>query len=184
MSTARPSHDRAPSGPGGDRAPSGPGGDRAASDSTVKTRRGHTKDRGQITLLVIGFTLVLAVLIAVVVTASRVFLYRRALSTATDGAAIFAANQLDEAAFYAGGAGEHLPISADGARHAVAEYVARTGLAERFDGFGYAVGTDGRVVTVTFTARVELPLVGALTDQYDDGVSVTTVALAIAPTRR
>lgn len=141
-------------------------------------------DRGQITLLVVGFTLVLAVLIAIVVTASRVFLYQRALSTATDGAAIFAANQLDEAAFYAGGTGEHLPISAAGARQAVAEYVTRTGLAERFEGFGYAVGTDGRVVTVTFAARVELPLVGAVTSRYRNGVTVTTVALAIAPTRR
>jgi uncharacterized membrane protein len=147
-------------------------------------RRPAAADSGQITLLVIGFTLVLAVLIAVVVTASRVFLYQRALSTATDGAAIFAANQLDEAAFYAGGAGEHLPISAVGARQAVAEYVTRTGLAERFEGFGYVVGTDGRVVTVTFTARVELPLVGAVTDRYSNGVAVTTVALAIAPTRR
>jgi hypothetical protein len=147
-------------------------------------RRSAAADSGQITLLVIGFTLVLAVLIAVVVTTSRVFLYQRALSTATDGAAIFAANQLDEAAFYAGGAGEHLPISAAGARRAVAEYVTRSGLAERFDGFGYAVGTDGRVVTVTFTARVELPLVGAVADRYHNGVTVTTVALAIAPTRR
>jgi Putative Flp pilus-assembly TadE/G-like len=150
----------------------------------IAHRVDRSTDSGQITLLVIGFTLVLAVLIAVVVTTSRVFLYQRALSTATDGAAIFAANQLDEAAFYAGGAGEHLPISAAGARRAVAEYVTRSRLAERFDGFGYAVGTDGRVVTVTFTARVELPLVGAVTDRYHNGVTVTTVALAIAPTRR
>ncbi|HKA68606.1 MAG TPA: pilus assembly protein TadG-related protein [Actinomycetes bacterium] len=141
-------------------------------------------DSGQITLLVIGFTLILAVLITVVMTASRVFLYQRALSTATDGAAIFAANQLDEAAFYAGGAGEHLPIEAEGARQAVADYVTRTGLAERFDGFGYLVGTDGRVVTVTFTARVALPLVGAVTDRYQDGLTITTTAAAIAPTRR
>jgi len=101
-----------------------------------------------------------------------------------DGAAIFAANQLDEAAFYAGGAGEHLPIEAEGARQAVADYVTRTGLAERFDGFGYLVGTDGRVVTVTFTARVALPLVGAVTDRYQDGLTITTTAAAIAPTRR
>lgn len=141
-------------------------------------------ESGQITLLVIGFTLILAVLITVVVTASRVFLYQRALSTATDGAAIFAANQLDEAAFYAGGAGAHLPISAEGARRAVADYVTRTGLAERFDGFGYQVGTDGRVVSVTFIARVGLPLVGAVTDRYRHGLTITTTALAIAPTRR
>jgi len=146
--------------------------------------RPDSAESGQITLLVIGFTLVLAVLIAVVVTVSRVFLYQRALSTATDGAAIFAANQLNEAAFYAGGAGEHLPISTAGARQAVAEYVARTGLAERFEGFGYLVSTDGRVVTVTFVASVGLPLVGAITNQYEHGITITTVALAIAPTSR
>lgn len=146
--------------------------------------RPGTAESGQITLLVIGFTLVLAVLIAVVVTASRVFLYQRALSTATDGAAIFAANQLDEAAFYTGGAGEHLPISTAGARQAVAEYVTRTGLAERFQGFGYLVSTDGRVVTVTFTATVGLPMVGAVSNRYEHGITITTVALAIAPTGR
>lgn len=145
--------------------------------------RRPTEDRGQITLLVIGFTLVLAVLITVVVTASRVFLYQRTLATATDGAAIFAANQLDEARFYAAGAGEYLPISAEGARRAVADYVDRTGLAERFDRFGYEVETDGRVVTVTFTATIALPLVGSVTDRYEGGITITTVALAIAPTR-
>src|SRR5262245_31069203 len=72
--------------------------DRAVNARRAKRSAGRpdSAESGQITLLVIGFTLVLAVLIAVVVTASRVFLYQRALSTATDGAAIFAANQLDE----------------------------------------------------------------------------------------
>ena len=140
-------------------------------------------DSGQLALLVIGFTLVLAVLVSVVVTASRAFLYQRSLASAADGAAIFAANQLDEAAFYASGAGEHLPISADGANAAVADYIASNRLAERFERFDYRVDTDGRVVSVTFVATVALPLVGAVTDRYEDGITITTVSLAVAPTR-
>jgi len=140
-------------------------------------------DSGQITLLVIGFMLVLAALIGVVVTASRVFLYQRTLAATADGAAIVAANQLDESVFYAGSAGEYLPIEPERARQAVADYVTRADLTRRFDRFGYDVLTDGRTVTVTFTARIGLPLVGAVTDRYEDGMTITATALAMAPAR-
>ena len=59
----------------------------------------------------------------------------------------------------------------------------RADLTRRFDRFGYDVRTDGRTVTVTFTARIGLPLVGAVTDRNEDGITITATALAMAPAR-
>lgn len=140
-------------------------------------------DAGQLTLLIIGLVLILVVLVLVVISASRVFLAQRALSAAADGAAIFAVNQVDETVVYIGGAGEQLPISATAARQAVAEYAARAGLAGRYDQFAFEVSTDGRTVRVTFTGRVRIPLDGVVTDRYEDGITITMTALAVAPTR-
>lgn len=62
-------------------------------------------DDGQLTLLVIGYTLIAVVLITVGVDASKVFLARRALASAADAAALAAAQAVDRAAVYAGKSG-------------------------------------------------------------------------------
>lgn len=62
-------------------------------------------DDGQLTLLVIGYTLIAVVLITVGVDASKVFLARRALASAADAAALAAAQAVDRAAVYAGESG-------------------------------------------------------------------------------
>jgi Flp pilus assembly protein TadG len=70
-------------------------------------------DDGQLTVLVIGFTSIAAVLVLVGVDVSKVFLARRALSSVADSAALSAAQAVDRAALYAGragGCGELLPL--------------------------------------------------------------------------
>src|SRR3954452_5652414 len=62
-------------------------------------------DGGSLTVLVIGFTFILAVLIVVGVDVSKVFLARRSLSSVADAAALAAAQAADRAAIYAGAAG-------------------------------------------------------------------------------
>jgi uncharacterized membrane protein len=73
-------------------------------------RRG---DDGQLTVLVIGFTLVAAVLVIVGIDASKVFLARRALASAADAAALAAAQSIDKSAVYSGdigSCGDPLPL--------------------------------------------------------------------------
>jgi uncharacterized membrane protein len=68
------------------------------------SRRSRSDD-GQLTVLVIGFTFILAVLIVVGVDVSKVFLARRSLSSVADAAALAASQSADRAAVYAGAAG-------------------------------------------------------------------------------
>jgi Flp pilus assembly protein TadG len=77
-------------------------------------RLARRTDDGQLTVLVIGFTFILAVLIVVGVDVSKVFLARRSLSSVADAAALAAAQSADRAAIYAGAAacGGVLPLDA------------------------------------------------------------------------
>ena len=80
-------------------------------------------DEGQLLLLVLAYTLVAALLVTVVVNLSKAFLYRRSLVAAVDGAALAAANQPDLERIYTG-SGRALPLSDEGARDSVEQYVA------------------------------------------------------------
>ena len=134
-------------------------------------------------LFVIGFTLVAALLVTVVVNASKVFLTQRALSAAADGAALAAVDALDEVAFYGGARGETLRLDDAAAGAAVADYVASAGLTERFDGFEFTTGLggDGTTVTVTCGSRVALPFINAVSDAYNEGYPLSVTASARAP---
>lgn len=90
-------------------------------------------DRGTITVMTIGFFLVVGLLAAVVINASDAFLERRDLDNLADGAALSAADGLDTEAFYSGG---EVTVDPAQAQRLVAEYLA---------------GADARVVSVTTT---------------------------------
>jgi hypothetical protein len=83
-----------------------------------------------------------------------------------------------DAASAAGPAVDELPISSSGAQHAVADYVSRNGLAQRFEGFAVAVTVDAGTarVTVELAARVPLVLAGDA-----GGIPITAEATATAP---
>lgn len=137
------------------------------------------RDDGQITLLMIGFAVVLVMLVGVVVNASHVFLERRALSSWADGAVTTATQQVAYDRIYDGDALDRLPISEPAARDAVVSYAAAHDLADRFDGFrvsGVDVDPSGRV-TVTFVAVV--PLVGL--GDIGPPVRLTAQASAVVP---
>jgi uncharacterized membrane protein len=84
------------------------------------------RDDGQLTLLVIGYVAIIAVLIVIGIDVSKVFLARRALSSAADAAALAAAQAVDRDAIYQGsaGCGALLPLDPDTARLAVEAAVA------------------------------------------------------------
>src|SRR3954451_6787334 len=66
-------------------------------------RRGfHRQEDGQLTVLMIGYTFIAAVLVLVGVDASKVFLARRALASVADSAALAGAQAIDRAAVYRG----------------------------------------------------------------------------------
>ena len=139
-------------------------------------RRGS--DDGQVTLLIIGFVMIVVLLVGVVANASKAFVYRRSLASWADGAAVAAAQNVAEDVVYTGQALDELPISAAGARGAVADYVARHGLAERFEEFDTSVIVDPTAATVTVAFRARMPF--ALAGEVG-GVTIGAEARATAP---
>jgi len=131
---------------------------------------------GQITLLVIGFAVILLALVAVVVDASQIVLLRRSLSSLADGAALTAAQSLAEGALYSGQAAETLPLDPAGARSAVSAYLSQAGA----DVVLVEVTVADDSVSVALAARADLPLIGTVTQAFQ-GTTVTARATARSP---
>ena len=118
-------------------------------------------ERGQMTVMIVGFALVLALAVAVVTDASAAYLRRQGLDTLADGAALTAADAAasgEEA--YHGGLGSQLVLSDADARSAVAYYLVRSGAYAAYPGLRPVVRLDQshlRVI-VTLTATLTLPL--------------------------
>ena len=110
-------------------------------------------DEGTITLLVIGFTFLALLVMLLVLNVSVVFLARRDLVSAADGAALAAAQQVDLDAFYTRGASEALPL----------DEAAATEIADRFEDSGMEIANvtvNGDTVTVVMRRDVPLPFGG------------------------
>ena len=144
-------------------------------------RRVRTHDSGQVAILVLGYTVVAALLVVVVVDLSHAFLYRRALAASADAAAVAAASSPDIDALYRRGAGDGLPLDEMSARAAVEQYVADAGLRDRFRGLSIAsVDVRGDRVAVTLVATVRLPVVDLVVGGAQDR-PVTATATAVVP---
>ena len=141
-------------------------------------RRGPRGADGTILLLVLGFAAGLLLLVAVVVDVSAVSLARRGAASAADGAAVAAAQQLDEDVAYTRGVGTAIPLSLDQVEQVVGSYGARAAQAQQ--GLQLTAGVDAAQTTATVTAtrEVTLPFSGWL---GVGSVTVTAVAHARAP---
>ncbi|UMG91596.1 pilus assembly protein TadG-related protein [Nocardioides sp. TF02-7] len=111
-------------------------------------------------VLIIGFALVVAMLVVVVVDASAAYLKRQSLDSLADGAALYAADAAAEGHdVYTGGLGDDdLRLSAGVARAAVRAYLRSTGALAAHPGLTTVVTVDATRVRVTVAAPVDLPL--------------------------
>ena len=96
--------------------------------------------------------LVAALMVLGGIAASDAFLEQQEVQSTCDGAALAAADQADEAAVYAGGVGEQLPLTRAAAEAAVADQLADAGT--ELD--AWATDTDGVEVTVRCTRTVQI----------------------------
>ena len=113
-------------------------------------------EQGQMTVLIIGFTAIILLMIVVVTDISKVFLVRRDLDATADGAVLAAANGL--AAIYAQpAAAGNAELDPDQARRLTADYLDQVAASNRFDGLDWSADVDGTTVTVRLTSSVDLP---------------------------
>jgi hypothetical protein len=115
--------------------------------------RSARDDRGQTAVLIIGFTLVVALMVVVVVDATAAYLRRQALNTLADGAALAAGEQV-----YLAGLDEHVAVDPEAARVLVASYLASVDAYRRYPGLRHSVETDADRVVVRMAAPLDLPL--------------------------
>lgn len=115
-------------------------------------------ESGTVSALIIGFTFIVAVLVAVVVDASAAYLKRQGLNSVADAAALAATDGLQGDQVYTSGLGERAEIDAAAARVYVAAYVDSSGVRERFPGLSYTVSTTANSVVVRVAAPMDLPL--------------------------
>jgi uncharacterized membrane protein len=124
----------------------------------VTPTRRRIDDRGQTTVLIIGFVIVIAMTVAVVVDASAAYLRRQALSSLADGAALAAADGLQGEQVYTAGLGEGAVVDPRAARQLVVDYFVSVGAGRRYPGLSHAVETDGQRVVVRVAAPLDLPI--------------------------
>ena len=119
-------------------------------------------ERGQTTVLIVGFAVVLMMAVAMVVNVSAAYLQRQSLDNLAEGAALMAADAGAEGDdVYAGGLDDdRLELLAAAARRAVDDYLAGTGAAQDYPGLTRTVEVDPatRSVRVRIAAPLKLPL--------------------------
>lgn len=119
-------------------------------------------ERGQTTLLIVGFAVVLMMAVAVVVDVSAAYLQRQDLDSLADGAALVGADAGAQGEdVYAGGLGEaRLDLFEAEARQAVDDYLVQTEAHSTYPGLSRTVEVDPatRSVRVRITAPLALPL--------------------------
>ncbi len=119
-------------------------------------------ERGQVSVLVIGFAFVLALGVAVVVDVSAAYLQRSGLSTLADGAALYGADAgATGASTYTEGVPEgRLALDPGVARAGVADYLRSVGAQQEYPGLRFVVVVDQArsSVQVRVSAPLDLPL--------------------------
>ena len=136
------------------------------------TSRRRRDERGSVTPLIIGFAVVVAMLVAVVVDASAAYLRRQGLNSAADG--------IQGEQVYTHGLGKRADIDPAAARHYVAEYFASSGIHRRFPGLDYSVETSADTVVVRIVTPMDLPLhvPGVGTDVPVSGTAASVVVVS------
>lgn len=121
------------------------------------------RERGSITVLIIGFTAIAMALIVAGIDVSKVFLAQRALSSAADAAAVEAAQGVDTDRIYDGPdlrCGDALPLDPGKAARLAQESIEQHSpdLARSFQRVDPPVTTvDGRTVMVAMRGEVRVP---------------------------
>ena len=118
-------------------------------------------DQGTVTVLIVGFIVVVGLLTAVVVDASAAYLRRQSLMALADGSALAAADGVEGEQVYTTGLGEQAVVDPQVAHDFVADYLRTTGALAEHPGLSWRVSTDGTVVTVRVATPLDLPITPA-----------------------
>jgi Putative Flp pilus-assembly TadE/G-like len=117
-------------------------------------------ERGQATVLIVGFAGVLAMVVALVVDSTGAYLQRQGLDTLADGAALRGADlgATGEDVYEGGVPPDTLALTPARARAAVGAYLQQAGAYAQYPGLSYTVRIEQDRVVVHLSAPLDLPL--------------------------
>lgn len=126
----------------------------------ARDRSRNRDERGQATLMIIGFAFVLAIAVAMVVDASAAYLQRQQLDTVADGAALRGADlgAAGRPVYTQGVPDDRLGLAAASIRASVHDYLVSTGAYAAYPGLSFTVDVDRDVTSVTVYVRAPLDL--------------------------
>jgi Putative Flp pilus-assembly TadE/G-like len=141
----------------------------------VRRRRG---DNGQVTVMIVGFFLVLGLLTAVVVDASAAYLRNQSLNSLADGAALAAADGIEGAQVYSGDLDDRAEIDPGLAARCVEKYLVDIGAREDYPELQLSIRLEDQRAVVEISAPLRLPITPP---GWDDTTVVTGEASAVVP---
>ena len=118
------------------------------------------EERGQASVLIVGFAVVLAMAVALVVDASAAYLQRQGLDTIADGAALRGADlgATGRDTYLHGVPEDRLALTEAAVRSSVRSYLLDIGAYVEYPGLSYDVSVDRGAATVTVAVRAPLDL--------------------------
>ena len=118
----------------------------------------YRTERGQTSVLIVGFFVIAVLLVVVVVDASAAYLHRQRLDSLADGAALAASDGIETDALYLEGVGGRLELDPAAVRAHVAAYLRGVGAFRDHSGLSFRVRTTAETVEVQVSSPLELPL--------------------------
>ena len=141
-------------------------------------------DRGQISILILGMSVIVLMLIlgALGVTAAQIA--RIHLMDAADGAALDAADALATDTAYRHGVTDTVRVSDASVRQEAGHYLRRQPMPHGVTSWSLGPGTgspDGRTAVVRLSGHAQIPVLGPVLEAFGGGVTITVESRARAP---
>ncbi|MFL6179884.1 MAG: pilus assembly protein TadG-related protein [Actinomycetes bacterium] len=136
----------------------------------------RSREEGTVLLLILGLVTLVAVLVAVVTDVSALYLERRQLVAAADGAALAGAQKVNESRVYTEGLPDAgpVPLNADAAEDAALAYVNHAGI----DVDEVSVQATATTVSVNMSVEYRLPIASKITIGSTGTATVSASATA------
>jgi len=138
-------------------------------------------ERGQISLLILGFTIIALMLIVGAVDVTAVQLARARLLDAADGAALDASGSLDNGSAYNGGLRSAISITDGSVRQSATDYLAVAPRPHGISSWVLTDGTgspDGQTAVVRLRGTADIPITGSVLAAFGGSVNITVESRA------
>jgi len=142
---------------------------------------GERPEQGQISLLILGFTIIALMLIIGGVDVTAVQLSRARLLDTADSAALDASDALDSGSAYQAGLQSAVPVTDGSVRRSAAEYLAAQPRPHGISGWVLTDGTgspDGQTAVIRLRGTVDIPIAASVLAAFGGSVNITVESRA------